>query len=229
VSRAAQLVTGLTVVVLAAIGGAIVHRALAPQLSVRVQSAAERAAALPQAPAEADLAPKVPIAMTVPDLALPDTAGKSHQLSDWTGHPVIFNFWATWCDPCRREIPLLIRLRHERSATGLEVVGIAVDFRAAVADYARHAGIDYPVLVGEDKGLEAVKAFGMELLLPFSVFADDRGRVVAVKLGELHPDEASFILDRVQEVDHGTLTLDAARQQIAAKSKDFAIERAKHA
>lgn len=226
--RAAQLATGVAVVGLAALGGAIVHRALAPEPGVRVPSAAEARARLPQAPG-AELSARTPIAMAVPDLALPDTSGKSHRLSDWSGHPVIFNFWATWCDPCRREIPLLIRLRHERSATGLEVVGIAVDFKGAVTDYARHAGIDYPVLVGEDKGLDAVKAFGMELLLPFSVFADDRGRVVAVKLGELHPDEAGFILDRVEEVDHGTLTLEAARQQIEAKSKTFAIERAKHA
>ncbi len=65
--------------------------------------------------------------------------------------------------------------------------------------------------------------------MPFSVFADDRGRVVAVKLGELHPDEAGFILDRVQDIDRGTLTLEAARQQIEAKVKDFAVERAKHA
>jgi len=104
-----------------------------------------------------------------------------------------------------------------------------VQTATAVADYAHHAGIDYPVLLGEDGGLDAVKAFGMELLLPFSVFADDRGRVVAVKLGELHPDEAGFILDRVQDIDRGTLTLEAARQQIAAKVKDFAVERAKHA
>jgi thiol-disulfide isomerase/thioredoxin len=228
VKPAAQLATGIAVVGLAALGGAIVHRALAAKPTVRVPSAAEGRARLPQAPA-AGLSAKTPIAMSVPDLALPDTSGKSHRLSDWSGHPVIFNFWATWCDPCRREIPLLIRLRHERSATGLEVVGIAVDFKGAVTDYARHAGIDYPVLVGEDKGLDAVKAFGMELLLPFSVFADDRGRVVAVKLGELHPDEAGFILDRVEEVDHGTLTLEAARQQIEAQSKNFAIERAKHA
>ena len=167
--------------------------------------------------------------MVLPDLELADLAGRKHRLTDWAGHPVIVNFWATWCEPCRREIPLLIRLRHERSAAGLTVVGIAVDFRAAVAKYARTAGIDYPVLIGEDAGLDAVHAFGMDLVFPFSVFADQRGRVVAVKLGELHQDEADFILDRVQDIDSGTLSLAAARQQIATRLKDLAVERAKHA
>jgi thiol-disulfide isomerase/thioredoxin len=167
--------------------------------------------------------------MVLPNLALADLAGVTHRLADWTGHPIIVNFWATWCEPCRREIPLLIRLHHERSGAGLAVVGIAVDFRAAVATYARNAGIDYPVLIGEEAGLDAVHAFGMELVFPFTVFADRQGRVVAVKLGELHENEADFILDRVQDIDSGTLSLAAARQQIEARLKDFAVERAKHA
>lgn len=167
--------------------------------------------------------------MVLPDLALPDTAGVLHRLSDWQGHPVIVNFWATWCEPCRREIPLLIRLRHERAGAGLAIVGIAVDFRAAVVKYARNAGIDYPLLIGADDGVDAAQAFGMDLVFPFSVFADQQGRVVAVKLGELHQDEADFILDRVQDIDRGTLTLGAARGQIESRLRDLAIERAKHA
>ena len=222
-NAAGRFAAGIGIVALAAISGVIAHRVLSPPVTIRPLI---EAAHMPAPPTEA-----VPhaIPMVVPDLSLADLSGKPRRLSGWVGHPVIFNFWATWCEPCRREIPLLIRLRHERSASGLAVVGIAVDFRSTVADYARHAGIDYPVLIGEDGGLDAVKAFGMELLLPFCVFADDRGRVVAVKLGELHPDEAGFILDRVQDIDHGTLTLEAARQQIEAKARDFAVARAKHA
>ena len=108
------------------------------------------------------------------------------------------NFWATWCDPCRREIPLLKSLRHERSGDRLEIVGIAVDFRDAVLHYTREIGIDYPVLIGEKDGLEAIEAFGMDTVFPFTVFADRQGRIVTVKVGELHRDEADFILDRPQ-------------------------------
>ena len=216
------MTAGVICVGLAAVGGVATHLFLRPRATL--QPAAVTAKAPPQA-----LAPSRAIPMVVPDLALADLSGRTRRLADWSGHPVIVNFWATWCEPCRREIPLLIRLRHERAARGLAVVGIAVDFRAAVAKYAHNAGIDYPVLIGEDEGLDAVHAFGMELVFPFSVFADERGRVVAVKLGELHQDEADFILDRVQDVDSGALSLAAAQQQIEARLKDFAVERAKHA
>jgi thiol-disulfide isomerase/thioredoxin len=167
--------------------------------------------------------------MVLPQLSLPDATGVAHRLSDWAGHPLVVNFWATWCEPCRREIPLLIKLRHERASRGLAIVGIAIDFRAAVVKYAAAAGIDYPLLIGEEAGFKTVDAFGMELVFPFSVFADRAGRVVAVKVGELHQDEADFILDRIDDVDRGTLTLPAAREEIASHLRDLAIERAKHA
>jgi hypothetical protein len=97
----------------------------------------------------------------------------------------MINFWATWCSPCRREIPLLKTLRHERAGDGLEIVGIAVDFREAVQKYAREMGIDYPVLVGEQDALEAIAAFGMDTVFPFTVFADRQGRIVTLKIGEM--------------------------------------------
>jgi thiol-disulfide isomerase/thioredoxin len=218
-----RVTLGVALIVLGAIAGVGMHRALRPRATLQPTSLPARAPA-PQSPAQSRVIP-----MVLPDLELADLAGRTHRLTDWAGHPVIVNFWATWCEPCRREIPLLIRLRHERSGAGLAVVGIAVDFRAAVIKYARTAGIDYPVLIGEDTGLYAVHAFGMDLVFPFSVFADQRGRVVAVKLGELHQDEADFILDRVQDIDSGTLSLAAARQQIETRLKDLAVERAKHA
>jgi thiol-disulfide isomerase/thioredoxin len=217
-----RVTLGVALIALGALAGVAMHRMLRPRATLVPVAAAAR---MPQSPD----APSRVIPMQMPDLALADLSGVTRRLVDFRGHPVIVNFWATWCEPCRREIPLLIRLRHERSGAGLTVVGIAVDFREAVATYARNAGIDYPVLNGEDAGLDAVHAFGMDLVFPFSVFADQQGRVVAVKLGELHQDEADFILDRVQDIDRGTLTLAAARQQIEARMKDFAVERAKHA
>jgi thiol-disulfide isomerase/thioredoxin len=218
-----RVTLGVALVALGAIAGVGMHRALRPRATLQPAAASARPPQ-PQSPAQSRVIP-----MVLPNLALADLAGVTHRLADWTGHPVIVNFWATWCEPCRREIPLLIRLRHERSGAGLAVIGIAVDFRAAVVKYARDAGIDYPVLIGEDAGLDAVHAFGMDLVFPFSVFADQRGRVVAVKLGELHQDEADFILDRVQDIDRGTLSLAAAQQQIETRLRDFAVERAKHA
>jgi thiol-disulfide isomerase/thioredoxin len=149
-----------------------------------------------------------------------------HRLSEWHGRPLLINFWATWCEPCRREIPLLKRLRHERAGDGMQIVGIAVDEADAVRKYAAGRRIDYPVLVGEEGGLAAVGAFGMETVLPFTVFADREGRVIALKVGELHQDEAELILDRLREVDQGTLAPQAAREAISAGLARLAAARA---
>jgi thiol-disulfide isomerase/thioredoxin len=139
-----------------------------------------------------------------------------HKLSDWKGKPLVVNFWATWCDPCRREIPLLKLLRREHAAEGLEIVGIAVDQAEDVRKYAKTHAVDYPILIGEEGGLAAASALGMDTVLPFSVFADAQGHVVTLKVGELHEDEARLILARLRDVETGRLTLPAAREQIAA-------------
>lgn len=86
--------------------------------------------------------------------------------------------------------------------------------------------MDYPILVGERGGLEAAAAFGLEPVLPFTVFVDAEGRIVTVKIGELHRDEATFILARLADVGAGRLSLEAARKQIAERVERLAISRA---
>jgi thiol-disulfide isomerase/thioredoxin len=162
----------------------------------------------------------------VPNISLADGDGVKHALSEWKGRPLLINFWATWCAPCRREIPLLKTLRHDRAADGVEIVGIAVDFRDAVRNYAREMGIDYPVLVGEQDGLDAIAAFGMDTVFPFTVFADRQGRIVTLKIGELHTDEARFILDEVKAIDQGRTDLAAAKKDIADGVAALAAKRA---
>jgi thiol-disulfide isomerase/thioredoxin len=157
--------------------------------------------------------PKLPVEL--PEIRLPGTDGAVHRLTDFKGRPLVVNFWATWCEPCRREIPLLKALRREHAADRLEIVGIAVDYPVDVRKYAQTHGIDYPLLIGDQDGLAAASAFGMDTVLPFSVFADRQGRIVTLKVGELHRDEAELILDRVREVDAGQLSLPVAREQIS--------------
>jgi thiol-disulfide isomerase/thioredoxin len=223
-SRAAG-VTGLliaAVLLASAAAGFLVHRFLAPARPTLYAVPATRApqtdsSATAEAASHRPSAPPArPTPSQLPDIALPGPDGVTHRLADWRGRPVLVNFWATWCDPCRREIPLLKALRHEHAAEGLQVVGIAVDSQEAVRQYTASYGIDYPVLVGEQGGLAAVSAFGMDTVLPFSVFADRSGRILALKVGELHRDEAELILERLREVDAGTLALSAAREQISA-------------
>jgi thiol-disulfide isomerase/thioredoxin len=181
--------------------------------------------ATPTPPAAQAPPPAVPD--TVPDLTLPDATGQQKSLHDFLGHPLIINFWATWCAPCRREIPLLLQLRQAYRGQHLEVVGIALDFQAAVAEYLQKTPIAYPLLIGQDQGLAAAQQFGMEPVLPFSVFADATGRVIAVKVGELHRDEADYILGAMRRVAAGKQSLQDARAGIAEKLRTFAVERAK--
>jgi thiol-disulfide isomerase/thioredoxin len=207
-----------------AAGGFLFYRLTAPERTTLYAAHAVSGAAAPDAPpapaappptpASAPAAPTIP--ERLPEITLPGPDGAPHTLADWKGRPLLINFWATWCEPCRREIPLLRSLRHERSRQGLEVVGIAIDDSDAVRKYIPSHGIDYPVLVGEQGGFAAISAFGMDTVLPFSVFADRAGRVITLKVGELHRQEAELILDRVREVDAGTLSLAAAREQISA-------------
>ncbi len=216
-----------TVLITCAAGGFLVYRLAHP-----ARTTLREAPVAPLMPAAAvqrpEVAPPAPrtIPETLPDFTLPGLDGTPHRLSDWKGHSLLVNFWASWCEPCRREIPLLESLRRERTQDGLEILGIALDFRDAAQQYAHTARIDYPVLIGEQGGYEAAAAFGMDAVLPFSVFADRTGRIVAVKVGELHRDEAGFILDRVRDLEAGRLTLPAARDQIASGIDRLNLRRA---
>jgi len=164
--------------------------------------------------------------LMLPDnVALPDRNGTLHHLVEYRGHPLVLNFWATWCEPCRREMPLLQAL-HRQHGQDVQIVGVAVDFQKDVLPYTQARGITYPQLMGEKDGLAAVNAFGLDPAFPFTVFADSRGDIIAVKLGELHADEAGLILGEVTAVDAGKLALGEARTAVSAGLRSLAIARA---
>jgi thiol-disulfide isomerase/thioredoxin len=173
--------------------------------------------------------PPVAAPEQLPSITLPDLAGKPRALRSFLGHPLIVNFWATWCAPCREEIPLLQKLRRQYRSNGLEIVGIAVDFGGAVRDYMAQTPISYPVLIGEDQGMMAAGKFGMQPVLPFSVFALPDGRILMIKVGELHQDEADDILQMQQSVIAGKIDLPQARATLDGLLQGLAIERARAA
>src|SRR6266487_3787409 len=91
------------------------------------------------------------------DFSLPYLSGRERWISEWQGRPLVLNFWATWCGPCREEIPLLIKAQkryRDRGAKigGPQIVGIAIDDRASVAGFAKEMGINYPLLIAEEAG-----------------------------------------------------------------------------
>lgn len=168
-------------------------------------------------PALATQAPVAQLVETVPHFELADRAGEMRTLADWQGKALIVNFWATWCAPCRREIPLLVKLQQDHGPEGYQVIGIAVDFRDKVLAYADEMKIDYPILIGEQDALDAAAAFGVEVIgFPFTIFTDRQGRIVAAHMGELTEPEARLILGAVGRVDAGALTPTEARAEIEA-------------
>jgi len=224
-----KVVIIVVVIGIAAALGVVAQRKLSGEDSATAPAAATvvTAADTPSAPETPAVPPPPVIPQTLPKFALADRDSHPRHLADWRGRPLMVNFWATWCGPCRREIPLLNKLRAAHQAMKLEIVGIAVDFRDDVLEYVKKNPISYPLLIGEEDGLAAVKAMGVaDPAFPFTVFADSQQRILALKLGELHQDEADFILDRLKKVDAGSLSVADARQQITAGLKDLATRRA---
>lgn len=156
-----------------------------------------------------------PIPERLPDFTLSDRNGKPTPVSTWAGKSLVLNFWATWCAPCRREIPLLKTLSSEWAPHGVEIVGVAVDHRAQVAAYANELQIAYPILVGEEDALDVAAKFGVHSpVFPFTVFTDRRGQVVTLYVGELHPAEANLIFLAVQTVNDNRVGLAEAQRTI---------------
>src|SRR4051812_12442993 len=148
----------VAVAAIAAAAGVLVYRyAVMPHAAMETATVApvEQHPAAEEPAAAADTIPE-----TLPDFTLGNLAGKPTSIRSWPGKSMIVNFWATWCAPCRREIPLLRELQKQHGAEGFQIVGVAVDIREDVVKYAQDIGIDYPVLIVEQDGLDAVNKFG---------------------------------------------------------------------
>ncbi len=127
-----------------------------------------------------------PAQAKVLDFSLPDLDGKMQSLSGWRGKLVVLNFWATWCPPCREEIPDFIKLQNTYGKAGVQVIGLAVDNLDEVKAFHRAEGMNYPVLVGEQDAFNILAEFGETTgSLPYTVVLNAEGKIVARKLGAL--------------------------------------------
>lgn len=127
-----------------------------------------------------------------------ELSGSSRRLADWKADVLALNFWATWCTPCRDELPLLMEARERFRPRGVEVIGLAVDLAANVAAYTKVLPITYPVLIAEPGGLRLMQTLGnASAVLPFTAFVDARGRLLASKLGAFEGAELDHLLARL--------------------------------
>ncbi len=158
----------------------------------------------------------VGIGSPLPELTLNDLRGQPRAVAEWAGRTLLINFWATWCAPCRREMPLLQALHNERSATGIQVVGIAIDRQPDVQSYIAEAGISYPILSGEADAMAVSDLFGLDGLgLPFSVLVASDGKILTVHIGEVVRQQLAAMVDISKAFEAGELELDQARRQLA--------------
>ncbi len=190
------LISAATIVMLMA--GALFY---ATQISIEVPTPIERPQALE--------------VLTHPAFTLPDIAGVDHNFSEWSGKNRILNFWATWCAPCRREIPLLKAFQAEQGDNEFQVIGIAVDFPEPVANYAETAEFNYPILVGQQDAMAIAESSGVEFVgLPFTMFVASDGELLSSYIGELHQSHLDTIVDVMTRLDRTEITSAEARSAL---------------
>ena len=126
--------------------------------------------------------PRITRSTVAPDFSLESLEGKTTRLSDFRGKAVLLNFWATWCGPCKIEMPWFVELQQKYGSQGLQVVGVAMDdaSKEDIAKFAKDMGVNYPVLIGK----EAVgDSYGGIPALPETFFIGRDGKVVDKILG----------------------------------------------
>ena len=131
-----------------------------------------------------------------PDFALKDEKGNTIRLSDYKGKTVLLNFWATWCGPCRREIPGFVKLYNEYKDKGFEIIGISVDQAGwqVIKPFMENYDISYPIVLFDRK---VVMDYGGISSIPTSFFINNKGEVVERIIG-MRPD--SYFKDKVEEL-----------------------------
>lgn len=132
------------------------------------------------------------------DTSFADLDGKIRRISDWKDRPLVCNFWATWCAPCREEIPLLIEAREKHAGKRVEILGIAIDSADKVREFSSSMKIPYPILVAGADGLELMRQLGNGSGgLPYTLIVDGRGRVASRKLGAFKGSELEETLSNL--------------------------------
>jgi thiol-disulfide isomerase/thioredoxin len=124
-----------------------------------------------------------------------DVQQRPHTLSEWRGKTVVLNFWASWCQPCREEIPAFIALQTAHADNTIQVIGIAIDEWAAVKDYMPAFAFNYPILIGQEQAINlAVQLGNQRQGLPFTVVISPTGKVLKRHLGAINSQQLNELI-----------------------------------
>jgi thiol-disulfide isomerase/thioredoxin len=131
-------------------------------------------------------APVMPPGLSVFELTLTDLNGKTQNLAQWRGKVLIVNYWATWCQPCREEMPGFSRLQDKYRDKSVQFVGISSDTADKIIEFQKTTPVTYPLLIGDLGIMESSAKLGnIRQGLPFTAVFDREGNLSATKLGRL--------------------------------------------
>ncbi len=130
------------------------------------------------------------------EFAATDLEGNLRNIKEWDGKLIFLNFWATWCPPCKKEIPDFIELQKTYGEQGFQIIGIAIDEEDAVREYAEDVGMNYPSLVVQGEGVGLAKRYGNSIgALPYTVIINSDGEISNTISGELSKKRAKELLE----------------------------------
>ncbi len=134
-----------------------------------------------------------------PDFQLQTLDGKNMKLSDFHGKAILLNFWATWCGPCKSEMPWFVELQKQYGPEGLQIVGVAMDDSSTedITKFVKEMGVNYPILLGKES---VGQSYGGVGVLPTTFFIDREGKFVAREFGL---QSRSVFVDHIKQALNG--------------------------
>jgi len=167
----------------------------------------------PEPAAAVAVAPEI---VEYPSFTMKDIDGNDRDFSEWDGRHRLLNFWATWCAPCRREIPLLKEFQAEQGDDGILIMGIAVDFPEEVTRYAEAAEFNYPILVGQEDAMALAESSGVQFIaMPFTMIVSRNGQFLGAYLGELHRSHLDTISELLGRLDNAEIDAAQIKEALA--------------